>query len=136
MLQPKRRKYAKDFRGKRRGVAIRGSSLSFGEYGLKTLDGGWLTAQQIEAGRRTITHALRKGGRVWVRVFPDKPVSARASGKRMGGGKGDVSHYVAVVLPGRILFEVAGASEDIVKDAMGKAAAKMPFRTKMVSKEI
>jgi large subunit ribosomal protein L16 len=136
MLQPKRRKYAKDFRGKRRGVAIRGSSLSFGEYGLKTLDGGWLTAQQIEAGRRTITHALRKGGRVWVRVFPDKPVSARASGKRMGGGKGDVSHYVAVVLPGRILFEVAGASQDIVKDAMGKAAAKMPFRTKMVSKEI
>ena len=136
MLQPKHRKFAKDFRGKRRGVAVRGSSLSFGEYGLKSLDGGWLKAQQIEAGRRTITHALKKGGRVWVRVFPDKPVSSRAAGKRMGGGKGDVSHYVAVVLPGRILYEVAGASEDIVKDAMGKAGAKMPFRTKMVSKRI
>lgn len=135
MLQPKRRKYAKDFRGKRRGVASRGAILSFGEFGLKAMDRAWLTAQQIEAGRRTITHGLRKGGRVWVRVFPDKPVSARAAGKRMGGGKGDVAHWVAVVLPGRILFEVAGASEEIVKDAFTKAGAKLPFKTKMVKKE-
>lgn len=135
MLQPKRRKYAKDFRGKRRGVASRGATLSFGEFGLKAMEAAWFTAQQIEAGRRTITHGLRKGGRVWVRVFPDKPVSARAAGKRMGGGKGDVAKYVAVVLPGRILFEVAGASEEIVKEAFAKAGAKLPFKTKMIKKE-
>lgn len=135
MLQPKRRKYAKDFRGKRRGVASRGASLSFGEFGLKALGRGWLLSQQIEAGRRAITHGLKKGGRVWVRVFPDKPVSARGAGKRMGGGKGDIAGYVAVVLPGRVLFEVAGASEEVVKDAFSKAAAKLPFKTKMVKKE-
>lgn len=135
MLQPKRRKYAKDFRGKRRGIASRGASLSFGEFGLKALGRGWLSSQQIEAGRRAITHGLKKGGRVWVRVFPDKPVTARGSGKRMGGGKGDIAGYVTVVLPGRVLFEVAGASEEVVKDAFAKAAAKLPFKTKMVKKE-
>lgn len=135
MLQPKRRKYAKDFRGRRRGKALRGSTLSFGDFGLKALGRGWLTAAQIEAGRRTITHALRKGGRVFVRVFPDKPVSARAAGKRMGGGKGDVSHYVAVVTPGKIIFEVAGAGKDIVQKAFEDAASKIPFKTKIVSRE-
>ncbi len=135
MLQPKRRKYAKDFRGKRRGIAARGASLSFGEFGLKAVGRGWLSAQQIEASRRSITHNLKKGGRVWVRVFPDKPVSGRAAGKRMGGGKGDVVKHVAVVLPGRILFEVAGASEEIVKDAFAKAKAKIPFKTRMIYKE-
>ncbi|MFZ5932977.1 MAG: 50S ribosomal protein L16 [Patescibacteria group bacterium] len=135
MLQPKRRKYPKEFRGRRRGKATRGSTLSFGDFGLKALGRGWLTAAQIEAGRRTITHSLRKGGRVFVRVFPDKPVSARAAGKRMGGGKGDVSQYVAVVTPGRILFEVAGASEDIVRQAFNNAGGKLPFKTKIVSKE-
>lgn len=135
MLQPKRSKFAKDFRGKRRGIASRGTALSFGEFGLKAVGRGWFSAQQIEAARRTITHNLKKGGRVWVGVFPDKPVSARASGKRMGGGKGDVAKHVAVVLPGRVLFEVAGASEEIVKDALAKAAAKIPFKTRMVKKE-
>lgn len=135
MLQPKRRKYPKSFRGKRRGIASRGVSLSFGEFGLKAMERGWFSAQQIEAARRTITHNLKKGGRVWVRVFPDKPVSARAAGKRMGGGKGDIAKYVAVVLPGRVLFEVAGASEEIVKDAFGKAQAKIPLKTRMIYKE-
>lgn len=135
MLQPKRRKYAKDFRGKRRGVSSRGFSLAFGEYGIKALGRGWLTSAQIEAGRRSITHNLKKGGRVWTRVFPDKPISARAAGKRMGGGKGDIKTYVAVVTPGRILFEVAGAAKEYVTIAFDRAASKLPFKTKMVGKE-
>jgi large subunit ribosomal protein L16 len=135
MLQPKKRKYIKDFRGRRRGTALRGSTLSFGEFGLKALGVAWLSAAQIEAARRTITHNLKKGGKVWIRVFPDKPVSSRPAGKRMGSGKGDIDRYVAVVKPGRILYEVAGASEDIVKAAFDKAGAKLPFKTKMVKKE-
>jgi len=135
MLQPKRRKYAKDFRGRRRGVATRGATLSFGEYGLKALGRGWITSSQLEAVRRTIVHNLKKGGRVWVRVFPDKPVSGRAAGKRMGGGKGDIARYVAVVTPGRILFEVAGAAKEYVIDAFKKASAKLPIRTRVISKE-
>lgn len=135
MLQPKKRKYAKDFRGKRRGLATRGAGLSFGEYGLKCLGRGWLAANQIEAARRAITHNLKKGGRVWVRIFPDKPVSARAAGKRMGGGKGDVAKYVAVVRPGLVLFEVAGAAEEYVKLGFSRAGAKLPFKTKMIYKE-
>ncbi len=135
MLQPKRRKYAKDFRGRRKGVAVRGSTLAFGEFGLKALGRGWVTAKQIEAARRAITHNLKKGGRVWVRVFPDKPVSSRAAGKRMGGGKGDVSEYVAVVIPGRILFEVAGASREHVLAAFERASAKLPVKTKIIFKE-
>lgn len=134
MLQPKKRKYMKEFRGKRRGVSVRGSTLSFGEYGLKALSSAWLSSTQIESARRTITHNLKKGGRIWVRVFPDKPVSARAGGKRMGGGKGDIDRYVAVVKPGRILFEVAGADENLVKQAFEKASAKLPTRTKIVWK--
>jgi large subunit ribosomal protein L16 len=135
MLQPKRRKYIKDFRGRRRGIATRGSTLSFGEYGLKALECAWLSSSQIEAARRTITHGLKKGGRVWVRVFPDKPVTSRAAGKRMGGGKGDICKYVAVIRPGRILFEVAGAAFDYVRPAFDKASAKLPFDTKIIIKE-
>jgi len=135
MLQPKRRKYIKDFRGRRKGMALRGSSLAFGDFGIKSLGRGWLTSAQIEAARRAITHNLKKGGRVWIRVFPDKPVSARPAGKRMGGGKGDVDRYVAVIKPGRILFEVAGASEEIVKDAFLKAMSKIPMKTKIINKE-
>jgi len=134
MLQPKRRKYPKDFRGRRRGVASRGASLAFGEYGLKCLGRGWLTAAQIEAARRSITHNLKKGGRVWTRVFPDKPVSARPAGKRMGGGKGDIARYVSVVTPGRILFEVAGSSKEYVLIAFDRASSKLPFKTKVISK--
>ena len=135
MLQPKRRKYRKDFRGRRRGKAIRGSSLSFGEFGLKALEVAWLSARQIEAGRRAITHSIKRGGKIWVRVFPDKPVTARPAGHRMGGGKGEIDRYVAVVKPGRILFEVAGLSEDVVRTAFDRAAAKMPFKTRMVKRE-
>lgn len=135
MLQPKKRKFIKDFRGRRRGVSTRGSSLAFGEFGIKSLECGWLTSAQIEAARRAVTHSLKKGGRVWIRVFPDKPVSARPAGKRMGGGKGDVDRYVAVIKPGRILFEVAGATEDVVISAFRKAMSKIPMKTKIIKKE-
>jgi len=135
MLEPKRRKYRKEFRGKMRGKAIRGSKLSFGEYGLKSLGRGWLASRQIEAGRRAITHSIKRGGKVWVRVFPDKPVTSRPAGQRMGSGKGDIDRYVAVVTPGRIIYEVAGLSEDVVMEALDKAARKLPFKTKVVSRE-
>jgi large subunit ribosomal protein L16 len=135
MLQPKKRKYIKDFRGRRKGVETRGASLAFGEFGLKALETAWIKSMQIEAARRAIVHHLRRGGRVWIRIFPDKPVSSRPAGKRMGGGKGDVEGYVAVVKPGRILFEVAGADEKIVKDAFDRAAAKLPIKTIMIRKE-
>ena len=135
MLQPKKRKYRKDFRGKMRGVSLRGSSLAFGDYGLKTLGRGWLTSNQIEAARRAITRTLKRGGKVWIRVFPDKPITARAAGQRMGGGKGDISGYVAVVTPGRILFEISGVEEELVTEAFKKAGAKLPFKSKIVKKE-
>lgn len=135
MLQPKRQKFRKAFRGKRRGKSIRGSSISFGEYGLKALGRAWLTSAQIEAARRAITRTLKRGGRVWIRVFPDKPVSSRAAGQRMGGGKGEVEKYVFTVKPGRILFEVGGAEEELVYEGLAKAAAKLPFKTKVISRE-
>ena len=135
MLEPSKRKFRKDFRGRMKGIAYRGSSLSFGEYGLKALGRGWLSAQQIEAGRKAITHNLKRGGKVWVRVFPDKPVSGRAAGQRMGGGKGDVAKYVAVIKPGKIIYEIAGAEAGIVKEAFARAANKMPFKTRLVVRE-
>ena len=135
MLEPKRRKFRKEFRDRRRGKALRGSKLSFGEYGLKALEAKWLSSRQIEAGRRAITHTLKKGGRMWTRVFPDKPVTSRPAGQRMGGGKGDIDRYVAVITPGRIIYEVTGVSPSVAKDAFAKAAAKMPFKTRLVSKE-
>lgn len=135
MLQPKRRKFIKDFRGRRRGQATRGSEISFGDFGLKAQEVAWVTSAQIEAARRTITHHLKRGGRVWVRVFPDKPITSRPAGKRMGGGKGDIETYVAVVKPGLVLFEVAGAAQDAVKEAFRKAGAKLPIDVKMVVRE-
>ncbi len=135
MLQPKRRKYRKDFRGRRRGIASRGADLAFGEFGLKALDCGWLKASQLEAARRTVTNDLKRKGRVWIRVFPDKPVTSRAAGQRMGGGKGDISHYVAVVTPGRIILEIAGVTREAAAAALTKAGGKLPFKTKMVAKE-
>lgn len=134
MLQPKRSKYQKSFRGRRRGVSVRGSSHAFGDIGLKATGVAWVTGTQLEAARRTIAHNLRKGGRVWMRVFPDKPVSSRPAGKRMGSGKGEVSAYVAVVKPGRILFEVAGAELEVAREALKNAAAKLPVRTEIVIK--
>jgi large subunit ribosomal protein L16 len=135
MLEPKKRKYRKDFRGKMRGKSIRGSTLAFGEYGLKVLGRGWLSSRQIEAGRRAITHSLKRGGRVWIRVFPDKPVSGRAAGQRMGGGKGEVTKYVAVITPGKIIYEVTGVARDIADKALLKASAKIPFKSKIVRRE-
>lgn len=136
MLEPKRRKYRKSFRGRRKGKSYRGSSLAFGEFGLKALDCAWLSSKQIEAGRRAITHSLKRGGRVWIRVFPDKPVTSRPAGQRMGSGKGDIDRYVAVITPGRIIYEVAGISMELAKNAFAKAGAKMPFKTRIVSKEV
>ena len=135
MLQPKKRKYRKEFRGKMRGKSTRGSTLAFGEFGVKAIGRGWLTSNQIEAGRRAITHTLKRGGKVWIRVFPDKPITKRPAGQRMGSGKGDIAGYVAVVKPGRILYEVAGVPKDIVLKAFEKVAAKMPMKVKVVSKE-
>jgi large subunit ribosomal protein L16 len=135
MLAPKRRKYIKEFRGRRRGLATRGNVISFGDFGMKAQEVAWVTSAQIESARRTITHGLKKGGRVWIRVFPDKPITSRPAGKRMGGGKGDISTYVAVVKPGMILFEVAGASEEIVREAFRKASEKLPIGIKIVSKQ-
>ena len=135
MMQPKRRKYIKEFRGRRQGNATRGSEISFGDYAMKAQEVAWVTSAQIEAARRTITHALRKGGRVWIRIFPDKPITSRPAGKRMGGGKGEISTYVAVVKPGMVLFEIAGAAEGIVREAFRKASAKLPIDVKIISRE-
>ena len=118
-----------------KGKSSRGSELAFGEYGLKAVGRAWLSARQIEAARRAITHSIKRGGKVWIRVFPDKPVTARPAGHRMGGGKGDIDRYVCVVTPGKILFEVAGVSEDLVEKAFSRAAAKLPFKTKVVSRK-
>ncbi len=134
MLQPKKTKYRKGFRGRMKGKSHRGSTLSFGEYGLKSLGRGWLKSAQIEAARRAITHSMKRGGKVWIRVFPDKPITSRPAGQRMGGGKGDVQGYVAVIKPGRIIFEVSGVDEGVAKMAFERASAKLPFKTKMVKK--
>lgn len=135
MLEPKRRKYRKDFRGKMRGVASRGNQISFGEYGLKSLGRGWLSARQIEAARRAIAHNIKRGGKVWVRVFPDKPVTGRPAGQRMGSGKGDIDRYVTVITPGRIIFEISGSQEDLILISLKRAAAKLPFKTKIIRRE-
>lgn len=135
MLQPKRRKYIKDFRGRRRGLATRGASVSYGDFGLKAQEVAWVTSAQIEAARRAISFSLRKGGRVWIRLFPDKPITSRPAGKRMGSGKGEISTYVAVVKPGMILFEIAGASEAIIREAFKRASAKLPIDTLVVGRD-
>ena len=133
-MQPKRQKHRKQFRGRRKGNATRGSNVSFGEYGLKSLGRGWLSAKQIEAGRRAIAHTTSRGGKVWVRVFPDKPITSRGAGVRMGGGKGDVSEFVFVVTPGRIIYELAGNTDIIAREALTRAAAKLPFQTRIVAR--
>ncbi len=135
MQQPKRRKYRKEFRGRMKGKANRGSDLAFGDYGIKALGRAWVSAAQIEAARRAITNSLKRGGKVWIRVFPDKPVTSRPAGQRMGSGKGEIDRYVVVVKPGAILFEVAGVEEVLVKKAFDRASAKLPFKTKVVRKE-
>jgi len=134
MLQPKKSKYKKQFRGKMRGLAFKGSSLAFGQYGLKSEGRGWLTDYQIEAARKAISHYTKRAGKVWIRVFPDKPITKKPSGVRMGGGKGDIEGYVVTIVPGRIIFELAGVVEDMARQALKRAAAKLPFKTKFVKK--
>ena len=133
MLQPKRVKYRNRHRGRRKGVAVAGSTMNFGEYGLKATECAWLTSRQIEAARRVITRYARKGGKLWIRVFPDKSVSARPAETRMGGGKGAVDHWVAVVLPGRMIFELSGVAEAEARQALQLASNKLPMDTRVVS---
>ena len=135
MLAPKRAKYRKSFRGKRGGKAVRGSEISFGAYGLKALTVGWVGSRQIEAARLALTHYIRRGGRVWIRIFPDKPITKKPPETRMGSGKGEVYEYVAVVKPGRIMFEMGGVEKDQAKEAMRLAGAKLPIRTRFVQKD-
>ena len=135
MLQPKRVKYRNKQRGRRKGLAVAGSTLNFGEYGLKAVEPAWLTARQIEAARRVITRYTRRGGKFWIRVFPDKSVTARAAETRMGSGKGAVDHWVAVVKPGRVLFEMAGVTESEAKEALHRASAKLPMHTRVVARQ-
>ena len=135
MLQPKRVKYRKAQRGRRKGKAHSGNEVDFGEFGLQALEPAWLTSRQIEAGRRAIVHHVKRGGKVWIRVFPDKPVSSRPPETRMGKGKGAVDHWVAVVKPGRVLFEMAGIREEIAKEALKLASHKLPIATRIITKD-
>jgi large subunit ribosomal protein L16 len=130
MLQPKRVKYRRAFRGHRGGIATRGSSIEFGEFALKSQESGWVTARQIEAARRAITHYTKRGGRLWIRIFPKKPPETR-----MGSGKGAVDHYVAVVKPGSTIFEISGVDENVATEAMRLAGRKLPMSVRFVSKE-
>lgn len=129
MLQPKRTKYRKQFKGRNRGVATRGNKVSFGEYGLKASEHGRITARQIEAARRAVSRHLKRGGKMWIRVFPDKPISKKPLEVRMGSGKGNVEYWVAVVQPGRMIFEIEGVTVEIAREAMKLAAAKLPVKT-------
>ena len=135
MLQPKKMKYRKSFKGQRAGMAMRGNTIDFGEYGIKAVGRGFFTARQIEAARRTITHHTKRIGKMWIRVFPDKSLTHKAAGVKMGGGKGDIKEYVAVVRPGKVLFELGGVNEKMAREAMRLAAHKIPMKTIFVSKE-
>lgn len=135
MLQPKRTKFRKNFRGRRKGAATGGNSVEFGEYGLKAMGPDWVTARQIEAARVAITRHLQRGGTVWIRVFPDKPISKKPAETRMGGGKAATDHWVAVVKPGRILFEVGGVPERDALEALRLASHKLPIPTKTVQRD-
>jgi len=135
MLMPKRVKYRKQMRGRMRGLGYRGAEVQFGEFGLQALEPGWISARQIEAARRTIVHELKRRGKIWIRIFPDKPYTKRAAESRMGKGKGAVEYWVAVVRPGRIMFELGGGlPEDVAKEALRLAQYKLPIRTKVVAR--
>lgn len=135
MLQPKRVKFRKAHKGRRRGTAQSGNTTTFGDFGLQALQAAWITGEQIEAARRAITRHIRRGGKVWIRVFPDKPVTKKPAETRMGSGKGAPDHWVAVVKPGRMLFEMAGVREEVAKEAIRLAAHKLPFATRFVVRE-
>jgi large subunit ribosomal protein L16 len=134
MLSPKRTKHRKAFKGRNRGIAHRGSTVDFGSFGLKTLEPGWITSRQIEAARIAVTRYMKREGKVWIRIFPDKPVTSKPAEVRMGKGKGALSHWVAVVRPGRIMFEADGVPYEVAKEAMRLAAQKLPVKCKFVTR--
>ena len=136
MLQPKRTKFRKMHKGRNRGLAVRGSTVSFGEYGLKAIGRGRLTARQLEAGRRALTRHVKRGGKVWIRVFPDKPITKKPLEVRQGKGKGTVEYWVALIQPGRVLYEMEGVTEDLAREAFALAAAKLPFKTTFVKRSV
>lgn len=136
MLQPKTRKYRKDFKGRNRGLALRGNKVSFGEFGLKATERGRITARQIEAARRAITHYIKRGGKVLIRIFPDKPITQKPLEVRQGKGKGNVEYWVAQIKPGKVLFELEGVTEEIARSAFTRAAAKLPLGTSFVTRTI
>ncbi|MCL4465640.1 MAG: 50S ribosomal protein L16 [Chloroflexi bacterium] len=135
MLMPSRVKHRKVHRGRRQGEAIKGATVAFGEFGLQALEAAWIDSKQIEAARRAMTHHIKRGGKIWIRIFPGKPVTAKPAETRMGSGKGAPDHWVAVVKPGRVLFEIGGVSPDIAREAMRLAAFKLPIATKFVARE-
>lgn len=132
MLMPKRVKYRKQQRGRNRGLSHRGSSVAFGEFGLMALEPTWITSRQIESARRSITGYVKRGGKIWIRIFPDKPITQKPAETRMGGGKGALDHWVAVVKPGRMMFEIAGVREELALEALRRAAQKLPIRCKII----
>ncbi len=134
MLMPKRVKYRKAHRGRMKGKAYRGADVSFGDYGLQALEPAWITSRQIEAARRAVVRHVRRGGKLWIRIFPDKPVTTKPAETRMGSGKGNVDHWVAVVKPGRVLFEITGVEEPAAREAFRLAAQKLPIKTQFVSR--
>ena len=136
MLQPKRTKFRKQHKGRNRGLALRGNKVSFGEYGLKATDRGRLTGRQLEAARRAMTRFVKRGGKVWIRVFPDKPITLKPLEVRQGKGKGNVEYWVALIQPGRVLYEMEGVSEEIAREAFKLAAAKLPFATAFVTRTV
>lgn len=135
MLQPKRFKFRKVHRGRRQGLAYSGNTIAFGEFGIQALEPAWITARQIEAARRAITHHMKRGGKVWIRIFPDKVVTAKPAETRMGSGKGGPDHWVAVVRPGRMLFEISGVRSELAQEALRLASHKLPIGTKFVMRE-
>ena len=135
MLMPKRVKRLKQFRGSMRGKALRGNKITYGEYGIVATEPAWITANQIEAARVAMTRYIKRGGKVWIKIFPDKPVTAQPAETRMGKGKGNLEYWVAVVKPGRVMFEISGVSEEIAKEALRLAVHKLPIKCKIVSRE-
>ncbi len=135
MLQPKRTKYRKQHKGRNRGLAQRGNAVSFGEFGLKAMGRGRITSRQIEAARRAMTRHVKRGGKIWIRIFPDKPITKKPLEVRQGKGKGNVEYWVALVQPGRVLYEMSGVSEEIARGAFRRAAAKLPVATRFVSRQ-
>ncbi len=136
MLQPARRKYRKEHKGRNRGLATRGAAVSFGEFGLKATERGRLTARQIESARRAISRHIKRGGRVWIRIFPDKPISQKPAEVRMGNGKGNPEYWVAEIQPGKVLYEMDGVDETIAREAFALAAAKLPLKTIVVARQL